>query len=169
MIDTNVFRQEIETFYYMEAEALDNYEFDSWLKLLGNNIHYVVGPRANIVERRSHGDPAPSTPFIDDRLEGLKARIARLADSTAWAESPRSRTRRLVTNVLVKTLGERNLAAVQSNFAIYRSRRSDKEDVFFGSRSDLIGYSDFPNLTIERRFVILDQSVLKAHNVSIIF
>jgi 3-phenylpropionate/cinnamic acid dioxygenase small subunit len=72
-------------------------------------------------------DPARQAMIIYDNRARLAERISRLTSGAAWAQQPRSRTRRLISNVEVR-LNEGGYV-VESNCIIAELRRS-KQDIF---------------------------------------
>src|SRR6266851_9290907 len=85
---------EIAQFLVDEAALLDEWRLEEWLALMAEDCRYLVPPLD--APNADHGD----TLFLiaDDR-RSLASRVRQLLSGTTWAENPRSRTRRLVTNV----------------------------------------------------------------------
>jgi 3-phenylpropionate/cinnamic acid dioxygenase small subunit len=86
----------------------------------------------------------------------------------AWSEDPPSRTRHLVTNIEVEPGDTETQLKVYSNFMVYRNRAETEQEFYVGARRDVLRRVD-GTWKIARRFVILDQNVLLAKNVSIFF
>src|ERR671918_774538 len=84
--------------------------------------------------------------------------------STAWAEMPPSRTRRLISNVRIKQEGGGDIEA-HSNFIVYRTRMEKDEDFFVGTRKDILRRVN-GDFKIAQRTIILDQAILGAKNIS---
>jgi 3-phenylpropionate/cinnamic acid dioxygenase small subunit len=78
---------------------------------------------------------------------------------------PPSRTRRLISNVRVKKDDGREIE-VDCNFIVYRTRMEKDEDLFVGTRNDILRRAGGA-LKIARRTIVLDQAVLSAKNISI--
>jgi len=72
-------------------------------------------------------DPARQAMIIYDNRARLDERIYRLTSGAAWAQQPRSRTRRLISNVEVRETD--GGYAVESNCLIAELRRS-RQDIF---------------------------------------
>jgi 3-phenylpropionate/cinnamic acid dioxygenase small subunit len=168
---------EVEQFYFEEAERLDDGRFADWLELLADDLDYWMPCRTNRLRRQqalsilARGEAA----FYDETKESLAWRIRRFDSGMAWAEDPPSRTRHLVTNVVVKHVdpaqydgfGSEDLE-VRSAFLVYRNRLEREENVFAGRRTDLLRRTD-DGLQVARRVILLDQSVLQAKNISTFF
>ena len=75
-----------------------------------------------------HGRPSPLAGMCAALVLGAWA-ITALAAPSAWAQSPRSRTRRLIANVEFQAAD--GGYAVQSNFLLAELRRS-RQDLFAG-------------------------------------
>jgi benzoate/toluate 1,2-dioxygenase subunit beta len=115
----------VENFLYREARLMDENAYQEWLALWADdNIRYWVP--SNIDE----ADPAEHVSLIYDDRKRLEARIKRLASGNAFAQDPRSRMRRVVSNIEVEETGDGTLTS-WSNFALGEFRRG-KQDVFIG-------------------------------------
>lgn len=165
----NSLRQRVEDFLYMEAELLDDRKLREWLDLLTEDVRYWMPVRHNPLERPPDVSEELSKPgeayYFDDDKESLKIRVERAYARNAWAEMPPSRTRHLITNVRIKSDDGVEIA-VHSNFLVYRTRMESDQDIFVGTRHDMLRRVD-GGFKIARRTIILDQAVLAAKNISI--
>jgi 3-phenylpropionate/cinnamic acid dioxygenase small subunit len=168
---------EVEQFYYEEAELLDDGRFTDWLDLFAEDLDYWMPTRTNRLRRQqalsiaSRGEAA----YYDETKESLAWRIRRFDSGMAWAEDPPSRTRHLVTNVVVHHLNPDDLAGftaddleVRSAFLVYRNRLQREENIFAGSRVDILRRVE-ERFQVARRVILLDQNVLQAKNISTFF
>ena len=162
-------RHQIEDFYYLEAELLDERKLRQWFNLLAEDIRYWMPVRYDRLERPESVAEELSKPveayYFDDDLKSLKIRIDRAYSNIAWAEVPPSRTRHLITNVRMKSVNGAEIE-VHSNFLVYRTRMETDTDLFVGTRQDLLRRRN-GSFKIARRTIILDQAVLDAKNISI--
>ena len=162
-------RSSVEDFYYDEADMLDQFRLRDWLDLLTDEVRYRIPIRVNrTVRGRSASEVSDSDMLLDEDKRGLTQRVRRLETGLAWAEEPRSRTRHLVTNVRVRPAARENEFSVTSNFIAYRNRLEVEQDFFVGTREDLLRL-DGGCLKIASRLVLLDQAVLTAKNMTILF
>jgi biphenyl 2,3-dioxygenase beta subunit len=163
-------RQTIEDFLYLEAELLDERRMREWLELFTDDATYWAPVRHNPLERPDDVSEELSRPgesyYFNDTKKTLKIRVERVYSKQAWAETPPSRTRRMISNVRVKTDDGREIE-VHSNFIVYRTRMEHDEDFFVGTRKDILRRVDGA-MKIARRTIILDQAVLGAKNISIL-
>ncbi len=121
-----VTRAEIEAFLFEEAALLDAWRLDDWLALLTEDARYLVPP--NDVPDGDHR----STLFtIADDIERIRGRIKRLKSGQAHAEAPRSRTRRMISNVRITARAAGEIGA-EANFVVYRFRRNERIGEYVG-------------------------------------
>lgn len=109
-------RMEVEHFLYEEAELLDNWQLNEWVALFTEDATMLV-PALDDPTR----DPAQSVFLVADDLPRIKSRVRQLLGDTAWAENPRSQTRRLITNVRI-TAADGDTVRATANFLVHRSR-----------------------------------------------
>lgn len=168
---------EVEQFYYDEAELLDDGRYTDWLDLLADDLDYWMPTRTNRIRRQqalsiaARGEAA----FYDETKESLGWRIRRFDSGMAWAEDPPSRTRHLVTNVVVRHVDPNEHAGfteddlvARSAFLVYRNRLEREENIFAGCRTDVLRRSG-DRLLVARRTILLDQNILLAKNISTFF
>jgi p-cumate 2,3-dioxygenase beta subunit len=121
-----VSRAEVEDLFYYEAELLDAWKLDDWLKLMAEDATYYVPPND-----KPDADHRFTLFTIADDIVRLRERIIRLKDPNCHAEYPPSRTRRMITNVRITGL-EDDLISASANFAIHRFRRGGAHQEFVG-------------------------------------
>ena len=165
-------QQTIEQFLYYEARLLDDRRLDEWYALLADDIHYFMPTRYNRLKReadREFSGPHEAALFDEDKVS-LAQRIRRLHTGMAWAEDPPSRTRHLVSNVMIRPTSTPGQYEVDCYYLLYRSRLEREVEVFVGMRHDLLRRTDTPaGWQIARRTIILDQATLLARNLSFFF
>jgi p-cumate 2,3-dioxygenase beta subunit len=151
----------VEEFLYREALLLDAWRLAEWLALFTPDARYVV-PTTDLPE----GDPDTDHVFIDDGYRRLQGRVTRLLSRHAHREYPTSRTRRLITNVLVTAVRDDAVEATAS-FAVYRFRAG--HGATYVGRYDYVLARTPDGLRIRYRRATLDQETLRDHGaVSII-
>ena len=145
--DAAVTRAEVEDFLYHEAALLDAWKLDEWLALLTEDATYRVPSND-----RPDSDPKTALFMIADDIRRIRARVTRLKDPHAHAEFPRSRTRRLISNVRIV---EQKPILVEANFIVHRFRGNDDVRQYVGRyRYTLV--RDGTRLKIQSREAILD-------------
>jgi 3-phenylpropionate/cinnamic acid dioxygenase small subunit len=174
--------REVEQFLYREARLLDERRFHQWLQLFTDDVRYFMAGRSNRYPKSSKAiailDPGryvetdvtgeDELALFDEDKTTLAARVARLDTGMAWAEDPPSRTRHMISNVEVEPGESGAEVNVYSNFLVYRSRAETEEDLYVGTRRDVLRRVD-GDWKIARRRMVLDQAVLTAKNLSIFF
>ena len=123
---TTVTRQQVEDFLYAEAALLDAWQLDEWLTLLTDDAVYRVPSND-----RPASDPKDTLFTIADDIHRIRARVTRLKNTSAHAEFPRSRTRRLISNVRILEQ-EAHRVRAEANFIVHRFRRNESVYQFVG-------------------------------------
>ena len=121
-----VTRGEVEDLLYHEADLLDRWKLDDWLKLLTDDASYYVPPND-----KPDADHRFTLFTVADDIVRLRERIIRLKDPNCHAEYPPSRTRRMISNVRIDGV-DGDLVSVSANFAIFRHRRNEPVRQFIG-------------------------------------
>jgi p-cumate 2,3-dioxygenase beta subunit len=121
-----VTRQQVEDFLYAEAALLDAWKLDEWLTLLTDDAVYRVPSND-----RPQSDPKDTLFTIADDIHRIRARVTRLNDKAAHAEFPRSRTRRMISNVRILEQDAQSVR-VEANFIVHRFRRNESVYQFVG-------------------------------------
>ena len=160
---------EVEQFLYKEASLLDSRDYQAWLDLLTEDIHYWMPIRRTTVARNvdseftKPGDMA----FFDDNKQFLELRVKKISAGNAWSEDPPSRTRHFVGNVKIVNVID-NEICVNLDFHLYRTRLESEEDSWIGRREDKLRRVD-GKLMLAQRHIFLEQTVILAQNMSSIF
>lgn len=152
---------EITSFLSTEADLLDEWRLNEWLALFGVEARYTVAPLQDV------GDATPATALflISDDYRRLKERVHHLLGGSAWTERPRSRTRRLVTNV--RLLQSDKDISVKTNFVVYQFRNGESWEFVGTALYELLPRED--GWSILRRSIRLDhESIERQRRISII-
>ena len=165
---------EVQAFLVMEARLLDDQQLHQWVALFTDDVRYWMPIITNRTgrdlgkERTQLGELA----HFEENKTSLTNRVRRLDTGMAWAETPPSRVRHLVTNVEVMAHLNETDISVRSNFLIYRSHLEYDTELFAGMRDDVLRRVD-PSAgagwQIAKRTIILDQSVVTQKNLGIFF
>lgn len=149
-------RFEVESLLYKEAELLDAWELDEWRKLLTDDVSYYVPPND-----KPQGDHNNTLFIVADDHVRLHERIVRLKDPYCHSEYPRSRTRRIISNVRVYPGEKADQLLMRANFVIYRNRRNGDTRIFTGEYVNKLMRVN-GELKIHERRAILDAEELGA-------
>ncbi|HXG36234.1 MAG TPA: aromatic-ring-hydroxylating dioxygenase subunit beta [Dehalococcoidia bacterium] len=109
----------VEQFLYYEARLMDEHKYDEWLSLWTDDAIYFVPCNADDIDPKRH------VTLIYDNRKRLEDRITQLKSNSHWSQEPRSRIRRVVSNV---ELGEEvdGELTVYSNFVVMEVRRNEQ-------------------------------------------
>ena len=149
-------RVDVERFLCLEADLLDEWKLEEWVSLFTADGTYVIP-----VPEEPDSNPAETISLVTDNMPRLRSRVSQLLGRAAWAENPRSRTRRLVTNIQVHA-GQGDEIRVSANFMLHRSR-NDRIDLFVGRcEYQLVRHAD--SFQIRHRKTILNQDSVRPQN-----
>jgi 3-phenylpropionate/cinnamic acid dioxygenase small subunit len=155
-------------FLHEEAALLDAGRFDEWLELLTDDVSYRM-PVTVTRERGTLPVYAADMEIMSESLESLRFRIARLKTEFAWAEDPPSRTRHMITNVMVEEGPSDDEVLARSCFIVFWSRSiAPRGELFVGHREDRLVRVD-GGWRIASRDMYLDTATLSANGVTILF
>jgi p-cumate 2,3-dioxygenase beta subunit len=150
-----VTRAEIEDFLYREAALLDEWRLDEWQELLADDACYYVPSND-----QPESDHRRALFLIADDRERIRQRVIRVLDPNCHAEFPKSRTRRMISNVRILGV-EGDLISVAANFLCYRFRRYERIREYVGSYRYLLRRSG-DTFRIKERRVLIDAHELGA-------
>src|SRR5882672_3013132 len=119
-----VTRAEVEDFLYREAALLDEWKLNEWEALLA------------------------------DDAERIRQRVIRINDPNCHAEYPKSRTRRMISNVRIVAV-DGDLVTVNANFVCYRFRRYERIREYVGAYRHVLR-REGNELRIKERRVVID-------------
>lgn len=151
-------------FLAREARLLDERRFDEWFEMLHDDIVYFVPIREG---RMSFAEEwgAGGYRIRDDKVL-IDVRIKRLKTGFAWAETPPSRTLRVVGSVVAEPIGDDRIQ-IDSAMILYRQRGHDqKGDVIPVRRRDeviLVGQAPL----LLRRTAEIAEVVLSTPNLGL--
>ena len=153
---TSVSRSDVEEFLYREAQMLDRWQLEEWLALFTDDAIYHVPTVGTAPEV----GPENTLFYIADDRVRLRERVIRLQKKGAHVEWPRSRTRHLVTNVLIDERAVDELL-VSAAFAVYRYKNT-AADVYVGSYRYRLAITA-NGLRIREKRAMLDMDALRPH------
>jgi 3-phenylpropionate/cinnamic acid dioxygenase small subunit len=158
----------IAEFLYEEALLLDELRLVEWTQRLAEDLVYTAPLRQSRLFSEQQASIIRTVKHFDETYESLISRVGRLTQtSVAWAEDPPSRTRRLVTNILVDTTENPNEFDATSYVLLARSRFEQTDMMVLSMvRHDRIRKVG-EHMKLARREIILDQSVLGMPNLAI--
>ena len=152
----NTTRTDVEEYLYLEAALLDRWQLMEWLALFTDDALYHVPAVGTSPEVQ----PDNTLFYIADDRQRLQERVLRLAKKSAHVEWPRSRTRHMVTNVLIEQRSDSELQ-VSAAFAVHRFKNG-AADVYVGSYRYRLALIE-GQLRIREKRCMLDMDALRPH------
>ncbi len=121
----SIARREAADFLYLEARLADTHAYDEWFALWTDDALYWIPCNDDVHDQRLH------VSLVHEDHEGLVDRIARLKSGAAWAQDPKSRLARVVSNIELAASDDASATecVVHSTFNITSSRRGRIEVV----------------------------------------
>ena len=169
-------KQEIEEFLYLEADLLDGRKFREWLDLLAEDLVYFMPIRRNVKfgehDERENTRQGEGISWFDEDKWTVTKRVEQILTGVHYAEEPLSRVTHMVSNVRLldvkPSVNDPSEVTVGSRFLVFQSRVEYENYTFIGRRTDTLRrHGD--GWLIARRELILEQNVLLAKNLSILF
>jgi benzoate/toluate 1,2-dioxygenase beta subunit len=122
--ETTLSLSDAERFLYLEARLADEHDYDGWESLWTDDALYWVPANGE------GGDPTREMSIIYDNRSRIATRIRQLKTGRRYAQTPPSRTRRLLSSIELRPDARRfgaeplpsSDAEVQANFLIVESR-----------------------------------------------
>jgi 3-phenylpropionate/cinnamic acid dioxygenase small subunit len=118
--------QQVQQLLYLEADCADEHRYDEWLALWhpsGELLYWIPSGGDDF-------DPKQRISIVYDNRSGLDDRIFRLKSRGAHAQRPRSRMRRVISNIVIESEDGESVR-VRANF-IMAELRKGHQDVFNG-------------------------------------
>ena len=169
-------KEEIEAFFHHEADLLDQRQFRDWLDLLAEDLVYFMPIRRNVKfgehAERENTRQGEGISWFDEDKWTLTKRVEQILTGVHYAEEPLSRVTHMVSNIrlleVTPSPADPSEVTVGCRFLVYQSRVEYENYTFIGRRTDVLRrHGD--SWLIARRELILEQNVLLAKNLSILF
>ena len=169
-------KQDIEEFLYQEADLLDGRKFREWLDLLAEDLVYFMPIRRNVKfgehDERENTRQGEGISWFDEDKWTVTKRVEQVLTGVHYAEEPLSRVTHMVSNVRLLDIRpsaeDPHEVTVGCRFLVYQSRVEYENYTFIGRRTDVLRRNG-DSWLIARRELILEQNVLLAKNLSILF
>ena len=152
----SISRTDIEEFLFREAALLDTWKLDQWLALFTDDANYhvpTVGTAPDV-------SPDNTLFYIADDHDRLRERVVRLQKKTAHVEWPRSRTRHMVSNVLIDQR-EGDELTVSAAFSVHRFKNGHADNYVGSYRYRLV--VEEGGIRIREKRCMLDMDALRPH------
>jgi 3-phenylpropionate/cinnamic acid dioxygenase small subunit len=138
--------EDVTQFIYREARLQDDHEYDAWESLWTDDGVYWVPANGD------GGDPEEVMSIIYDNRSRIALRIRQFHTGKRFSQSPRSRLRRLVSNIeVLREEGDEIL--VTANAMVCESQM--RGDFTWASRNEYLLRRDADGLRMARKTVVL--------------
>ena len=118
----SVDRQAVEAFLYREARLMDESRYKEWLDLFTEDAVYWIPANRDELDTDQH------VSIVYAQRPQLELQISRLTSGAAWTQIPKSRMRRIVSNVEVDE-GEDGETLARANFNLTEIRLGKQRTV----------------------------------------
>ncbi len=153
----DITERDVERLLIKEARLLDGWLLKEWMELLTDDVQYFI-PSLDSPDS-SH---ETALFMVSDSSVMLRSRVEQLLGRTAWVENPRSRTRRLISNVeILEADAQAESLRIAANFAVWRFQH-EMTDVYVGRYTHQLAWSQ-GELRIRERRAVLDMQTLRPH------
>jgi 3-phenylpropionate/cinnamic acid dioxygenase small subunit len=159
---------QVAEFLYEEARLLDDLKFVEWTECLAEDLAYTAPLRQTRHYSEQQLSIIRTVKHFDETYASIKSRVGRLTETnSAWAEDPPSRTRRLVTNILVDATDDPDEFEATSYVLLARNRFEQTDMMVLSmvryDRLRKVG----DRMKLAKREIIIDQSVLGMPNLAV--
>ena len=138
--------REVTRFIYREARLQDDHEYDAWEALWANDGIYWVPANGE------GGDPEQEMSLIYDNRSRIALRIKQLQTGKRHTQTPRSRLRRIVSNIEVLKR-EGDSVRVTANAVVYESNA--RGEMVWPSRNEYLLLRDGGDFRMALKKVVL--------------
>jgi 3-phenylpropionate/cinnamic acid dioxygenase small subunit len=140
---------ETQLFLYREARLMDTHAYDEWLALWAESAHYWIPCNADDTDVSRH------VSLVNEDRVGLEDRIKRLKSGAHYAQDPKSRLSRVVSNVEVEPDAVSGSLVVYSTFNLIAHRKG-RTDVFAGRVTHRLIPEDGEVRMASKKVVLID-------------
>ncbi len=137
---------EVTRFLYREARLQDEHDYDSWESLWTDDGLYWIPANGD------GGDPEQEMSIVYDSRSRIALRVRQLNTGRRPSQTPRSRLRRIVSNVEI-VRADRSEVEAASNALVFESR--PEGDTLWAARNEFTLRREQGALRIARKKVIL--------------
>jgi 3-phenylpropionate/cinnamic acid dioxygenase small subunit len=128
---------------------MDSHAYDEWLALWARAAHYWIPCNADDLDVKRH------VSLVNEDRMGLEDRVRRLKSGAHYAQDPKSRLSRVVSNIELDSAEEGEGLVVHSTFNLSAHRRGRIDVVAGRVRHALIVEDGVPRIA-EKKVVLVD-------------
>lgn len=109
--------QQAQLFLYREARLMDTHAYDEWLAMWARSAHYWIPCNADELDVKRH------VSLVNEDRTGLEDRVRRLKSGAHYAQDPKSRLSRVVSNVELEDAVSPEALVIHSTFNLSAHRK----------------------------------------------
>ncbi len=152
-------KAKIEAFLYLEARLADENRYGDWLALWTDDAIYWVPANEDDYDHRQH------ISIIYDDRKRLQDRVERLMSGEAWSQVPKSRMRRIISNIEVESPTTGEEVVVRSNFVLGELRRG-RQTTYYAAQIHRLRPSPLGGLRMAYKKIMLINNDEPINNLS---
>nr|AAL61664.1 iron sulfur protein small subunit [Rhodococcus aetherivorans I24] len=161
-------QHEIEQFYYFSMTAASKNGSICWPKIFITSCQSE--PTRIMREAEQEYSGAHEYAHFDDNAQMMRGRLRKITSDVSWSENPASRTRHVISNVMIVDGDNPGEYHVSNVFIVYRNRLERQLDIFAGERKDILRRTGSEaGFELAKRTILIDQSTILANNLSFFF
>lgn len=134
---------------FREARLMDTHAYDEWLAMWAATARYWIPCNEDEFDRSRH------VSLVDEDRAGLEDRIRRLKSGAHYAQDPKSRLSRVVSNVEIEGGGDPRTLIVHSTFNL-SAHRKRRTDIVAGRVRHALQLENGRPLIAEKKVVLID-------------
>ncbi len=158
-----------QSLLYREARLLDNEQYEDWLDMLTEDIHYYMPmPTRRARDEKASAIKPLEANIFNDRKQHLQLRVDRFRTNFVWSENPQNHLRHLVSNIEVLPTDTDGDWQVLSVVTVYRNRLDGEERRMIVSRDD-IWRVEAAAVKLARRTMQFNHAVVPDSNLNVFF
>jgi 3-phenylpropionate/cinnamic acid dioxygenase small subunit len=140
---------EAQLFLYREARFMDTHAYDEWLAMWARSAHYWIPCNADDPDVKRH------VSLVNEDRNGLEDRIRRLQSGAHYAQDPKSRLSRVVSNVELEQDASNDALVIHSTFNL-SAHRKGRIDVVAGRVTHRLVLEDSEARIAEKKVLLVD-------------
>lgn len=140
---------EAQLFLYREARFMDTHAYDEWLAMWARTAHYWIPCNADDLDVSRH------VSLVNEDRAGLEDRVRRLESGAHYAQDPKSRLSRVVSNVELEPAGASEELVLHSTFNL-SAHRKGRLDVVAGRATHRLVVEDGEPRIAAKKVILVD-------------
>lgn len=157
-----------QSLLFKEARLLDTEEYQQWLDMLTEDIHYYMPFPARYLREEKNTEKTLEANVFNDYKPQLALRVSRFATSLVWSENPQNLIRHSVSNIEVFPTDTDGEWQVLSLVTVSRNRLDGDERRMLVSRTDTWRIEG-DQVKLAKRHMLFNHTVVPDSNLNFFF